>query len=235
MLHSQEANFHSVSPLTTSSGSSHWTALVNENNLVRECIHRAFAFTGNHVVSFASVDEYEKSDEARSGHDVVVLCIGHRSIDDPSVSRDLAQLVARVDAPPIVVLGEVETYEQITGALQAGAKGYIPASTPLDVMVEALALVRVGGVFLPTAILNAAVGAKAVARDEAKHIFTSRQAAVVRALRQGKANKLIAYELNMCESTVKVQVRNIMRKLNAHNRTEVAYRTNGMFPERDAS
>jgi len=45
---------------------------------------------------------------------------------------------------------------------------------------------------------------------------------VVRALCRGKANKVIAYELNMCESTVKVHVRNIMKKLKAKNRTEVA-------------
>ena len=43
------------------------------------------------------------------------------------------------------------------------------------------------------------------------------------------ANKLIAYELNMCESTVKVHVRNIMKKLQATNRTQVAYLTRGLF------
>ena len=62
-------------------------------------------------------------------------------------------------------------------------------------------------------------------------MFTSRQAAVVEALRKGKANKIIAYELNMCESTVKVHVRSIMKKLKARNRTEVAYIVNGNVPE----
>lgn len=41
-------------------------------------------------------------------------------------------------------------------------------------------------------------------------------------LRQGKSNKHIARELNMCEATVKVHVRHIMRKLSVANRTEVA-------------
>ena len=58
--------------------------------------------------------------------------------------------------------------------------------------------------------------------------------AVVNALRQGKANKTIAFELNMCESTVKVHVRNIMRKLKATNRTEVAYIYNKAFSLKDA-
>ena len=43
------------------------------------------------------------------------------------------------------------------------------------------------------------------------------------------ANKLIAYELNMCESTVKVHIRNIMRKLKATNRMQVAYLTRAFF------
>ena len=42
---------------------------------------------------------------------------------------------------------------------------------------------------------------------------------------------IIAYELNMCESTVKVHVRNIMKKLNAKNRTEVAYLASGLLQE----
>ena len=46
-----------------------------------------------------------------------------------------------------------------------------------------------------------------------EELFTSRQAAVADALRRGKANKTIAYELNMCESTVKVHIRTIMKKL----------------------
>jgi len=44
----------------------------------------------------------------------------------------------------------------------------------------------------------------------------------VRAIQQGKSNKVIAYELNMCLSTVKVHVRNVMRKMGAKNRTDVA-------------
>ena len=54
----------------------------------------------------------------------------------------------------------------------------------------------------------------------------SNGAAVVEALQRGKPNKIMAYELKMRESTVKVHVRNIMKKLHTTNRTEVAYKTN---------
>ena len=59
--------------------------------------------------------------------------------------------------------------------------------------------------------------------------FTQRQAQILDCLRRGMANKLIAYELKMCESTVKVHIRNTMKKLKAANRTHVAYLTRGLF------
>jgi DNA-binding NarL/FixJ family response regulator len=58
--------------------------------------------------------------------------------------------------------------------------------------------------------------------------FTPRQLEVLRRLWQGKQNKLIAYDLNMCESTVKVHIRHIMKKLNARNRTQVVLLTRSM-------
>src|SRR3984885_6574425 len=54
---------------------------------------------------------------------------------------------------------------------------------------------------------------------------TAREVAVIRAIQQGKPNKVIAYELNMCESTVKVHVRNLMKKMKAKNRTDLAIKT----------
>ncbi len=55
--------------------------------------------------------------------------------------------------------------------------------------------------------------------------FTPRQLEVLRRVWRGKQNKLIAYDLNMCESTVKIHIRHIMKKLNARNRTQVVLLT----------
>jgi DNA-binding CsgD family transcriptional regulator len=90
-------------------------------------------------------------------------------------------------------------------------------------MVQALALVRAGGVFLPANSLlmsQRMTGELPTPSRAGLGMFTTKQAAVIEAIRKGKANKTIAYELNMCESTVKVHVRNIMKKLKARNRTQ---------------
>ena len=101
-----------------------------------------------------------------------------------------------------------------------------PRALSIAVAVQAIELARAGGVYVPASSLIAAhrvQEAPSTAVQKSNGLFTARQAAVVEALRRGKANKIIAYELKMRESTVKVHVRNIMKKLHATNRTEVAY------------
>lgn len=58
-------------------------------------------------------------------------------------------------------------------------------------------------------------------------VFTLRELDVLERLQRGQPNKLIAFDLHMSESTVKVHMRNIMRKLGATNRTQVAFITRG--------
>ena len=87
-------------------------------------------------------------------------------------------------------------------------------------------MVKAGGTFVPaSSLLSAYQRSRAPVGPQIQfnNLFTARQVAVVEALRLGKANKTIAFELNMCESTVKVHVRNIMKLLKAQNRTQVAY------------
>jgi DNA-binding NarL/FixJ family response regulator len=54
--------------------------------------------------------------------------------------------------------------------------------------------------------------------------LTERQFAVAKAVALGKPNKIIAFELNVSESTIKVHMRTIMKTLQARNRTEVAFK-----------
>src|SRR5690606_26939929 len=74
------------------------------------------------------------------------------------------------------------------------------------------------------ALLAARTGSGTLAHggDLSNSRLTLRQHEVLEGLRYGKSNKHIARELNMQEATVKVHVRQIMRKLGASNRTQVA-------------
>src|SRR5690606_40289096 len=94
-------------------------------------------------------------------------------------------------------------------------------------------LARAGGTFVPASSvlsMRHLIDAGSHETRSFAGMFTQRQAEVAQALRRGKANKIIAYELRLRESTVKVHIRNIMKKLKATNRTEVVYKINDIYP-----
>jgi DNA-binding NarL/FixJ family response regulator len=118
-------------------------------------------------------------------------------------------------------------------ALGGGAKSFIPANTSIDVMANVLLLTKAGGTYAPASTVLAAHDKSASSNSghQAHAMFTTRQLSVIDALRKGKSNKAIAYELNMCESTVKVHVRNILKRLNAKNRTQAVYLARELFSQ----
>jgi DNA-binding NarL/FixJ family response regulator len=124
---------------------------------------------------------------------------------------------------PVVVLSEIEQAEFISATFERGARGYIPIkSTPVGLVIEIIRLVKAGGTFVPLSglPLRDARIAEEPARMSASRELTPRERAVLLLLKQGKANKTIAHELELSESTVKAHVRRIMKKMKARNRTE---------------
>ena len=165
---------------------------------------------GFEVITAASVDESVKIAEA---NDVAIILNSVAGDTDSDETRQVLQRATQVLVKtPIVVLSDGEQPHQVRNALLAGARGYVPTSMSLDDTIGALWFVQAGGQFLPaTCIVGLGRSdAESVAgslRPRVTEIFTARQAEVVKELCQGKPNKIIAYDLTMKESTVKVHVR----------------------------
>jgi DNA-binding NarL/FixJ family response regulator len=209
--------------------------IVDSRLLERECLAQGLRSKklDLDVVACASITEWRAVKDKHPDLAAVLYSIGGQKPTDPAISAIISKLVADFADVPVVVLADTDDLIQILKALELGAKGYIPTSVHIDVCVEAINLALAGGVFLPAssvvAMRKAIETGGEVARPMAR-MFTQRQEEVVSALRKGKANKIIAYELKLRESTVKVHIRNIMKKLKATNRTEVAYKINELFP-----
>jgi DNA-binding NarL/FixJ family response regulator len=128
-------------------------------------------------------------------------------------------------------MSDLADVAEVHMAMQLGARGFLTADLSLPQAAAAIRLVGRGGTYIPPCVLAAPRGMQpnspAAPRDSSsKPIqFTPRQREVLERLKQGQQNKTIAYELNMCESTVKVHVRNIMKALKARNRTQVVLLT----------
>lgn len=208
--------------------------VIDSRVLEREClVHGLNSYEIN--MSVYTVSSYEQWQHQKRGRQpaAILYHIGNHKASDPAVSNYINRLVAENPSIPVVVLADKEDISQIVKALQLGAKGYIPTSVSVNVCVEALRLAMAGGTFVPASSVLAFRNASESGMPAAKPMngmFTQRQVEVVNALRRGKANKIIAYELNLRESTVKVHIRNIMKKLKASNRTEVACIINELFP-----
>jgi DNA-binding NarL/FixJ family response regulator len=126
-----------------------------------------------------------------------------------------------------VVVSDADNPDAMMEALSAGVRGYVPTTnTSLQVVIEVMHLVRAGGIFAPVTLsLTQQASARPPAPTQTPaNCFTPRQAAVLEHLKRGSANKVIAHELSMSEGTVKVHVRNIMKKLRATNRTQAVTR-----------
>ncbi len=202
--------------------------LIDPRTLGRECLSRNLTECDStlHIVTVGSLDEWFALN-LQASPSAILLMIGGRKASDAEISSNLCRLVERFQTSPVIIGADSDELAQLLHALECGARGYIPTNVGIKVVAEAVALARAGGVFVPASSL---LGAKetlspvAGRSNRLDQLFTPRETLIAEALRCGKANKIIAYEMGLCESTVKVHIRNIMSKLSATNRTEVAYK-----------
>ena len=209
---------------------------IDERPLTRDCISRQLA-TQLGEISIEPVPSVRDAALRAQGDGRYALAVLHThmaTIVDRTVAAELALLGQAMPDISVVLLSGNEQADSIIGAFQKGVRGYIPTSLSIKDAAAAIRFVWGGGTFVPpsaltpSARLNLAELPVPAERERAAGKFTPRQREVLGCLWKGKANKAIAYELNMCESTVKVHIRHIMKKLHARNRTQVVLLTQSM-------
>ncbi|WP_146165896.1 response regulator [Stenotrophobium rhamnosiphilum] len=161
---------------------------------------------------------------AKSKFDIVLL-----DLHLPGVSGldALALLRERIEEAIIVVVSAEEDRGVIHQIIEAGAAGYIPKASSHAIMMAALRLVLAGGVYLPAHTIAAKLPSQESSTENSHQTaiknLTERQIATLRIAMQGKANKVIARELNISEATVKAHLSSVFRVLGVRNRTEAVF------------
>lgn len=208
--------------------------IIDSRMLERECLATTLTQNGlgMRALAVGSVAEWRRKKDPTQRVKAVLLNIAGRTTSDGILYDEIASISAELAPAPVVILADGDDLTQTLKVIEHGARGFIPTSVGIEICVEAIGLAVAGGTFI-VAGSNFSASVPVVdntpRQKELSRMFTLRQAEVVQALRKGKANKIIAYELNLRESTVKVHIRNIMKKLKATNRTEVAYKLNDLF------
>lgn len=143
----------------------------------------------------------------------------------------LSAMRAAFDASAVVVLSSEDDPYAVRRSIELGACGFVPKASTPQVLIAALRLVLAGGTYLPPHVLREctvmapsapqqAAAADPVRRPEG---LSERQLEVLLKAIQGKANKVIAREMQLSEGTIKAHLSAAFRALGVQNRTEAVF------------
>ena len=209
---------------------------IDGRRLTRDCVGEQLAM---YLPSYAfesagSAGELQPGSRAES-YALVVLHAHSTCIGSADLAAEMSRIARLAPGSPLVLISDLDSGTEVAAAFKLGVRGYLPSNLPIRQATDAIRLVKSGGNFVPQSALCLAASADKEPETMPAQPkaglpgLSPRQLQVLRLLQQGKQNKTIAYELNMCESTVKVHVRHLMRKLHARNRTQVVVQTQQMI------
>lgn len=128
-------------------------------------------------------------------------------------------------AARIIILTVSNAPEDLVAAIRAGSDGYILKDTDPEEMLRLIDSAMEGHDAISPDLVSLLTSALRKENQGQKRIeapLTEREMAILRSLAAGKSNKLIARELDIMESTVKVHIRNLLKKLKFRSRVEAA-------------
>ncbi len=208
--------------------------LIDRHDLTRHCLKALLgrSLAGLNVAAVARVAD-AAAHTAEPVKAVVVKLQDNRN-ELPDMLRRIRELGGSLGTAPVMVVMHQEARGLTTEVLDLGLRGCVgPAVSAAD-LAMALRLIINGALFIGPGVLldePAANNDHYTAPVTLPHplpvtsggtALTRRELEVLAHLREGKPNKIIAHELRISESTVKVHVSRILRKLRATNRTEAA-------------
>ena len=144
--------------------------------------------------------------------------------DGPGVDA-LAQIVETVQGPTVIVLTASDAEQDVVRAVRAGAKGYLLKNSEPDEILRKLRLAAQGHTVFTEPLMDLILGAMRNGEPttpDSADCLTTRERQILELISVGQSNKHIARELNISDGTVKVHVKNILRKLNLRSRLEAA-------------
>lgn len=194
--------------------------IADDHPLVRGALRQAIAgaVPGAVIGECGDMNELSAQLEKTGSADLVLL-----DLNMPGVRGFSGLMYMRAQYPdiPVIVVSANEDRETIRRCIDFGASGYIPKTTDVEVMREAVRQVLAGGAWTPPDVDLSAPQDKATT-DIVRRLssLTPQQVRVLMMLSEGLLNKQIAYELSVSEATVKAHVSAILQKLGVDSRTQ---------------
>ena len=170
------------------------------------------------VASVGSAEEALQTLENRT-IDVVVTDISLPKQDGVWL---VGEIKARKPDVPVLVLSISSNRQDVLGALQAGASGYLTKVADAAELEKAILAAYAGQSYLQPTISSQVLNAlRAPVERPIVDSFTEREREVIELVYEGLANKQIASRMCVSVSTIKGQLRSIFQKLDVNTRTEL--------------
>lgn len=197
--------------------------IADDHPLFRSALHQALTLglgPDARLVEAESIADLEARLTEKSDWDLVLL-----DLNMPGAYGFSGLVLLRGQYPqvPVVMVSAQEEAAVVVKSKEFGASGFIPKSSSLQVIQQAVRKVLDGEVWWPPQVNeNVSVSAEARAASEGLASLTPQQFRVLTMVCEGLLNKQIAYELSVSEATIKAHVTAIFRKLNVRTRTQAA-------------
>ena len=194
--------------------------LVDDQELVRSGLRRILRRRSGFEIVAECADGDEVADAlARHDLDVVVMDLRMKRVDGIAATKLVRE---RPDGPPVLVLTTFDDEELLSGALRAGAAGFILKDSPAEDLIRAVRTVARGDSWLDPSVtghvLNAYRRTPPDAAPADHEAVTTRELEVLRAIGRGLSNAEIAAALHISELTVKSHIGRIFTKLGLRDR-----------------
>ena len=213
--------------------------LVDDQELVRSGLRRILRRRDGFEIVAECGDGSDVPD-ALAAHavDVVVMDLRMKVVDGIEATR---RLRADCDAPAVLVLTTFDDDELLSGALRAGAAGFVLKDSPAEDLIRAVRTIAAGDSWLDPAVtarvLNTYRRAPESAPTPSTDGLTGREREVLHAIGRGLSNAEIARTLHISELTVKSHIGRVFTKLGLRDRAAAvvyAFDHGLVVPERDA-
>ncbi len=201
--------------------------IVVDHAVVRDGLVTMMSRQPDFIVAGEAVNGLEAVEKARELQPDVILM----DLRMPELDGVGAMTQIREQNPDVkfIVLTTYDTDEYIFDAIDAGAKGYLLKDASREDLFHSVRTVHRGELLIEPGVaakvLDRLAQMPRQARDGGPQVLSDRELEVLRLMASGAANKNIASDLAISESTVKTHVTNIFQKLEVNHRTEAATQT----------
>jgi len=208
-------------------------AVIDDHPLFREGVSRSLS----EIDGFQIVAEGSTKDDAIKVAENLQPDVLLMDISMPGGGLNaIAPILENVPSQKIVMLTVSESSDDVTAALNSGAKGYVLKGVGSRALAEIIRSVAAGESYVAPTLSARLLSSRALPdakRPSAIAALTPREQQVLEFVASGLSNKHVARKLDLHEKTIKHHMTQIMAKLGVANRTEAAMALRDAIDGRD--